>query len=234
MPGRSSASVRDRRHRADTATSQWRSPARARDARARRLWRDGRRRRRKVNGETWDEAAVPPVLEGRGGSSAPRSSSTRPARPWSSAGWIVTALNSIGNLVERAMSFGTLVFFGGVIDEFPGCGSASATRAATSPLGIARMDKAWRAGKEGIPGSRTRRSTSTIRPAITSRASTARLLHAQPETLPVPDQHLGIDQVVFGTDMTRPDDSSTKDRSTWISGKLDALESRDKERVLFS
>jgi aminocarboxymuconate-semialdehyde decarboxylase len=59
--------------------------------------------------------------------------------------------NSIGNLVERALSFGTLVF-GGVIDEFPDLRLCLCHAGGYVAFGLARMDKAWRAVKGGIPG----------------------------------------------------------------------------------
>ena len=53
--------------------------------------------------------------------------------------------NTIGNLTERAITFGTLVF-GGVMDEFPDLKICLGHAGGYTAFGVARMDKGWRAG----------------------------------------------------------------------------------------
>ena len=53
--------------------------------------------------------------------------------------------NTIGNLTDRAITFGTLVF-GGVMDEFPDLKICLGHAGGYMAYGVARMDKGWRAG----------------------------------------------------------------------------------------
>lgn len=107
--------------------------------------------------------------------------------------------NSIGNLVERALTFGTIVF-GGVIDEFPGLRLCLLHAGGYVAFGIARMDKAWQAGRDGIPGFEDA-CLNLERPPSEYLASfhydccthTGASLRFLIDTV-------GLDQVVFGTD----------------------------------
>lgn len=182
-----------------------------------------------VNGETWDEPQFRPfwkaveelgavVLFHQAGSTMVDQRTDRYALS-----------NSIGNLVERAMSFGTLVF-GGVIDEFPGLRLCLCHAGGYVAFGIARMDKAWRAGKEGIPGFEDAALNLDRPPSDYLASFYYDCCTHSPETLRFLIDTVGIDQVVFGTDY--PAKMILDDTVDWISG-LDALESREKDAILF-
>lgn len=137
--------------------------------------------------------------------------------------------NSIGNLVERALSFGTLVF-GGVIDEFPDLRLCLCHAGGYVAFGIARMDKAWSAGVDGIPGFEDAALNLERPPSdylagfyydcCTHSAATLRFLV----------DTVGIDQVVFGTDY--PAKMILDDGVEWIRN-LDVLGSHEKDAILF-
>jgi aminocarboxymuconate-semialdehyde decarboxylase len=136
--------------------------------------------------------------------------------------------NSIGNLVERALSFGTLVF-GGVVDEFPDLRLCLCHAGGYVAFGIARMDKAWRAGVEGVPGFEDA-ALNLERPPSDYLASFYydSCTHSA-ETLRFLIDTVGIDQVVFGTDY--PAKMILDDGVDWING-LEALGSEEKAAIL--
>jgi aminocarboxymuconate-semialdehyde decarboxylase len=137
--------------------------------------------------------------------------------------------NSIGNLVERALSFGTLVF-GGVIDEFPNLRLCLCHAGGYVAFGIARMDKAWSAGKEGIPGFEDA-ALNLDRPPSDYLASFYydSCTHSE-ATLRFLIDTVGIDRVVYGTDY--PAKMILDDGVEWING-LEALGSQEKAAILF-
>jgi aminocarboxymuconate-semialdehyde decarboxylase len=136
--------------------------------------------------------------------------------------------NSIGNLVERALTFGALVF-GGVIDEFPDLRLCLCHAGGYVAFGIARMDKAWRAGVEGIPGFEDAARNLQRPPgdyvgkfyydSCTHSAATLRFLI----------DTVGVERVVLGTDY--PAKMILDDAVEWING-LEALGSREKVAIL--
>ena len=92
----------------------------------------------------------------------------RSGRPWSSSAPSCSSTNApprssrartaryglpnvIGNLVERAITFGTLVY-GGVMDRYPDLKLCLGHAGGYTAFGVARMDKGWQAGAmENMP-----------------------------------------------------------------------------------
>jgi aminocarboxymuconate-semialdehyde decarboxylase len=137
--------------------------------------------------------------------------------------------NSVGNLVERALTFGALVF-GGVLDEFPELNLCLCHAGGYVAFGIARMDKAWRAGKEGIPGFEDAALNLERPPSDYLARFYYDCCTHTPETLRFLIDTVGIDQVVFGTDY--PAKMILDDTVAWIEG-LDVLDQREKAAILF-
>lgn len=182
-----------------------------------------------VNGQTWDEPQFRPfwkaaeelgaiVLFHQAGSTMVDGRTDRYALS-----------NSIGNLVERAMSFGTLVF-GGVIDECPDLKLCLCHAGGYVAFGIARMDKAWRAGKEGIPGFEDAALNLDRPPSDYLASFYYDCCTHSPETLRFLIDTVGIEQVVFGTDY--PAKMILDDTVDWIEG-LDVLGADEKAAILF-
>jgi aminocarboxymuconate-semialdehyde decarboxylase len=103
-----------------------------------------------VNGVTFDEPRFYPFWEAveslgavvffhQCGPTLVKARTTRYALP-----------NSIGNLVDRAVTFGTLVF-GGIMDRYPGLKICLGHAGGYAPFGVARMDKTWRAADPEVP-----------------------------------------------------------------------------------
>jgi aminocarboxymuconate-semialdehyde decarboxylase len=181
-----------------------------------------------VNGHTYDEEQFRPfwkaaeqlgalVLFHQGGPTLVDGRTTRYALS-----------NSIGNLVERALSFGTLVF-GGVIDEFPNLRLCLCHAGGYVAFGIARMDKAWSAGKEGIPGFEDAARNLERPPSDYLAAFYYDSCTHSAQTLRFLIDTVGIEKVVFGTDY--PAKMILDDGVEWIRG-LEALGSQEKAAIL--
>jgi aminocarboxymuconate-semialdehyde decarboxylase len=181
-----------------------------------------------VNGHTWDEPKFRPfwqaaeelgavVLFHQAGSTLVDQRTDRYALS-----------NSIGNLVERALTFGTLVF-GGVIDEFPDLVLCLCHAGGYVAFGIARMDKAWRAGKEGIPGFEDAALNLDRPPSDYLASFYYDCCTHSPETLRFLIDTVGIEQVVFGTDY--PAKMILDDTVEWVEG-LNALDPQEKAAIL--
>jgi aminocarboxymuconate-semialdehyde decarboxylase len=156
--------------------------------------------------------------------------------------------NSVGNLTERALTFGALVG-GGVIDRYPDLKLLLAHAGGYTAFGIARMDKAWEAARELV--------NAGVDPAVAlggdfgaevefrERQSTAGPVARPPSaylrkfyydcctytgaTLRFVIDTVGIDRVVFGTDYPAP--MVIGDAVNWING-LDALTADEKVAIL--
>jgi aminocarboxymuconate-semialdehyde decarboxylase len=137
--------------------------------------------------------------------------------------------NVIGNLVDRAITFGTLVY-GGVMDRFPDLKLCLGHAGGYTAFGVARMDKGWQAGAmENMPEFEDARTFLERAPSeyvgrfwydsCTYTESTLRYL------LDV----VGSDRVVLGTDYPAP--MMEPDPVRWISG-MTSLSEREKEAVL--
>lgn len=149
--------------------------------------------------------------------------------------------NSVGNLTERALTFGALVG-GGVMDRFPNLKVLLGHAGGYTVFGIARMDRAWTAAHqmaaEGVdpavalggdfgaalpPESISRPPSDYLRrfhyDCCTYTGATLRFLI----------DSVGVDQVVFGTDYPAP--MMIQDPVRWING-LDVLAVDEKDAIL--
>jgi aminocarboxymuconate-semialdehyde decarboxylase len=135
--------------------------------------------------------------------------------------------NSIGNLVDRAITFGTLVF-GGVMDRFPELKVCLGHAGGYASFGVDRMDKGWEAAAlDYMPDEPRRRIQKApseylgdfYYDSVTYKESTLRFLI----------DRVGIDQVVFGTDYPAP--MVVADAVNWIRS-LPSLTSEEKEAIL--
>jgi aminocarboxymuconate-semialdehyde decarboxylase len=129
--------------------------------------------------------------------------------------------NSVGNLVDRTLTFGALVF-GGVVDDFPNIKFCLAHAGGYVPYALDRMDKGW----EKFPDSRGR----TLGPPSTY---ADRFYY---DTVIFKDTHLrflvdtvGVDRMVFGTDWPAPMDVDDPVRR--IEG-TPVLEDAEREAIL--
>ena len=137
--------------------------------------------------------------------------------------------NVIGNLVERAITFGTLVY-GGIMDKYPDLKLCLGHAGGYTAFGAARMDKGWRAGAlENMPEFDDSRAFLERAPSeylnrfyydsCTYTESTLRFLI----------DAVGIDQVVLGTDYPAP--MFLDDPVNWINS-LDSLGPVEKVAIL--
>jgi aminocarboxymuconate-semialdehyde decarboxylase len=118
--------------------------------------------------------------------------------------------NVIGNLVERTITFGTLVY-GGVLDRYPDLKLCLGHAGGYTAFGAARMDKGWRAGAlDDMP---------EFEDSCTYTEATLRFLI----------DIVGVEQVVLGTDYPAP--MFLEDPVNWING-LDSLSSSEKKAIL--
>jgi len=104
--------------------------------------------------------------------------------------------NVVGNLVDRTLTFGSLVY-GGVMDKYPGLTICLAHAGGYVPYAVDRMDKGWQARPN-------------LRGRIQDRPSTyvGRFYY---DTVTYTDRNLrflidvvGVERVVFGTDWPAP------------------------------
>jgi aminocarboxymuconate-semialdehyde decarboxylase len=137
--------------------------------------------------------------------------------------------NTIGNLTDRAITFGTLVY-GGVMDEFPGLKICLGHAGGYTAFGIARMDKGWRAGAmENMPEFEDARTHLQRPPSeYLSRFYYDSCTYTE-ESLRFLIDMVGIDQVVLGTDYPAP--MILDDAVNWINS-LESLTASEKNAIL--
>jgi aminocarboxymuconate-semialdehyde decarboxylase len=137
--------------------------------------------------------------------------------------------NTIGNLTDRAITFGTLVF-GGVMDEFPDLKICLGHAGGYTAFGVARMDKGWRAGAmDNMPEFEDARTVLAHAPSeylgrfyydsCTYTEATLRFLIDM----------VGIDRVVLGTDYPAP--MMEEDPVRWINA-MERLTPAEKDAIL--
>jgi aminocarboxymuconate-semialdehyde decarboxylase len=117
-------------------------------------------------------------------------------------------LNSIGNLVDRTLSFATLVY-GGVIDKYPGLKVCFAHAGGYTPFAIDRMDRGWEVWPEERGRSNDKPSTYLRKFYYDTVTFTERNLRFLVDVV-------GSDRVVFGTDYPAP--MRLEDPVRWIEG----------------
>lgn len=145
--------------------------------------------------------------------------------------------NSVGNLTERTLVFGALVF-GGVIDHCPGLKPLLAHGGGYTPYGVVRMDKVCGALDRTSP-------TDALVPRFPRKPDETFDLQRAPSgyldrfhydcctysgaTLRFLIDAVGIDQVVLGTDYPAP--MFLTDPVSWVRG-LPELQEEEKEAIL--
>jgi aminocarboxymuconate-semialdehyde decarboxylase len=140
--------------------------------------------------------------------------------------------NTVGNLVERTLTFGALVQ-GGIIDRFPKLKVCLLHGGGYVAFGVARMDKGWKAVKldyvakysagedarQSIPKPPSQYVGSFYYDCATFSEPTLRFLI----------DTVGIDRVVFGTDYPCP--MEMVDSVNWINS-LGSLTNSEKQAIL--
>jgi len=138
----------------------------------------------------------------------------------------------VGNLVERILTFGTLVH-GGVMDRFPGLKVCLLHGGGYTAFGIARMDKGWEAAsldymRAYSAGEDARQSITRPPSAYLGRFYYDCATFSEP-TLRFLIDTVGIDRVVFGTDYPCP--MQIIDPVNWVNG-LAGLTAEEKQAIL--
>jgi aminocarboxymuconate-semialdehyde decarboxylase len=105
-------------------------------------------------------------------------------------------LNSVGNLVDRTLTFGCLVY-GGVMDKYPRLTVCLAHAGGYVPYAIDRMDKGWQARPHLRGRTQDRPSTYVGRFYYDSVTYTDRNLRFLVDVV-------GVERVLFGTDWPAP------------------------------
>jgi aminocarboxymuconate-semialdehyde decarboxylase len=130
--------------------------------------------------------------------------------------------NSIGNLVDRAVTFATLVS-GGVMDECPNLKICLGHGGGYTCYGIGRMDHGWQV--------RTEARAHTTKPpsAYLGRFYYDCIVYTEPALRFLIDT-VGVDRVVFGTDW--PYDMALDWPVAWIL-RMETLSQEEKEAILW-
>jgi aminocarboxymuconate-semialdehyde decarboxylase len=130
--------------------------------------------------------------------------------------------NSIGNLVDRAVTFATLVH-GGVMDECPDLKIVLGHGGGYTCYGIGRMDHAWQVRSEARVHIKTPPSTYLKRFYYDSIVYTEEALRYLIDTV-------GVDRVVFGTDW--PYDMALDWPVSWVLA-MPTLTQDEKDAILW-
>lgn len=127
--------------------------------------------------------------------------------------------NTIGNLVDRAVTFASLVF-GGVMDQCPDLKVCLAHGGGYTCYSIGRMDRSWDVGRVPTPEPPS---------AYLSKFYYDCLTHSE-EALRMLIDSVGIDRILFGTDW--PADMAIDWPVSWVLG-LESLTQDEKEAILW-
>ena len=130
--------------------------------------------------------------------------------------------NTIGNLVDRAVTFASFVF-GGVMDACPDLKVCLCHGGGYTCFGAGRMDRGWQVRSEA------RVNISKPPSAYLNKFYYDCLTHSEPALRMLIDT-VGIDQVIFGTDW--PADMAIDWPVSWILG-LESLDMEEKEAILY-
>ena len=130
--------------------------------------------------------------------------------------------NSIGNLVDRAVTFATFVF-GGVMDKHPDLKICLAHGGGYACFGIGRMDRGWQVRPEA------RVNIEQPPSAYLKKFYYDCLTHSEPALRYLIDT-VGIDRVVFGTDW--PADMAIDWPVSWVLS-LESLTQEEKDAILW-
>jgi aminocarboxymuconate-semialdehyde decarboxylase len=176
----------------------------------------------KVNGRTYDDPEFLPlwkaaeqmgalILIHQGGANMVRERTAQYHLP-----------NSIGNLVERAVTFASFVF-GGVMDACPELKVCLCHGGGYTCFGIGRMDRGWQVRPEA------RENCSQPPSAYLNKFYYDCLTHSEAALRMLIDT-VGIDRVLFGTDW--PADMAIDWPVSWVLG-LESLTLEEKESILW-
>jgi aminocarboxymuconate-semialdehyde decarboxylase len=176
----------------------------------------------KVNGRTYDDPEFMPLWKAaeqmgalmfihQGGETLVRQRSSRYHLP-----------NTIGNLVDRAVTFASFVF-GGVMDACPDLRICLAHGGGYTCFGIGRMDRGWQVRSEA--------RGSILQPpsAYLNKFYYDCLTHSEAALRMLIDT-VGVDKVIFGTDW--PADMAIDWPVAWILS-LKSLTQDEKEAILY-
>ena len=130
--------------------------------------------------------------------------------------------NTIGNLVDRAVTFASFVF-GGVMDKCPDLRICLAHGGGYTCYGIGRMDRGWQVRSEA------RANIQRPPSAYLNKFYYDCLTHSEPALRYLIDT-VGVDRVVFGTDW--PADMAIDWPVSWVLG-LKSLTQEEKEAILW-
>ena len=130
--------------------------------------------------------------------------------------------NTIGNLVDRTVTFASLVF-GGVMDKCPNLKVCLAHGGGYTCFGIGRMDRGWQVRSEA-------RANIQQPPSAYLRKFYYDCLTHSEEALRYLIDTVGVDRVVFGTDW--PADMATDWPVSWVLS-LESLTQEEKEAILW-
>ncbi|MBM3924616.1 MAG: amidohydrolase [SAR202 cluster bacterium] len=130
--------------------------------------------------------------------------------------------NSIGNLVERSITYACLVF-GGVMDQHPKLKVCLAHGGGYVCYGVGRMDAGWRVRQE------TRGTTKKTPSSYLRKFYYDCLTHSEASLRLLIDT-VGADRVVLGSDY--PADMGIDWPTTWILS-MDSLTREEKEKILY-
>jgi aminocarboxymuconate-semialdehyde decarboxylase len=176
----------------------------------------------KVNGRTYDDPEFMPLWKAaeqmgalmfihQGGETLVRQRSARYHLP-----------NTIGNLVDRAVTFASFVF-GGVMDACPDLKICLAHGGGYTCFGIGRMDRGWQVRSEA------RLNIQRPPSAYLSKFYYDCLTHSEPALRMLIDT-VGVDKVIFGTDW--PADMAIDWPVSWLLS-LQSLTPEEKEAILY-
>jgi aminocarboxymuconate-semialdehyde decarboxylase len=176
----------------------------------------------KVNGRTYDDPEFMPLWKAaeqmgalmfihQGGETLVRQRSARYHLP-----------NTIGNLVDRAVTFASFVF-GGVMDACPNLKICLAHGGGYTCFGIGRMDRGWQVRSEA------RLNIQRPPSAYLNKFYYDCLTHSEPALRMLIDT-VGVDRVIFGTDW--PADMAIDWPVSWLLSRQ-SLTQEEKEAILY-
>ncbi len=141
-------------------------------------------------------------------------------KPRDTKGWAID--NSIGNLSDRVVTFGTLVF-GGVLDRFPDLKVCLAHGGGFTCFGAGRLDRGWQVRSEA------RELGANIPSTYLNKVYYDCLTHSEAVLRYMIDS-AGIDRIFLGSDY--PYDMGIDEPTAWVNG-LESLTQDEKDAILW-
>ena len=141
-------------------------------------------------------------------------------KPRDTKGWAID--NSIGNLSDRVVTFGTLVF-GGVLDRFPDLKVCLAHGGGFTCFGAGRLDRGWQVRSEA------RELGANIPSTYLNKVYYDCLTHSEAVLRYMIDS-AGIDRIFLGSDY--PYDMGIDEPTAWVNS-LESLTQDEKDAILW-